>query len=106
MTFDEFVSSVSVFNTKLDNFNTKNFGLQLACLVEELGELAEAINKDRTIEYTQDEWADVLYVLVGLPVVMGWEWHDVKDALRRVAAKNSEKLHKKLEYSSTGKLLK
>ena len=106
MTFDEFITNVYNFNDAIGSVKTKNFGLQLSCLIEELGEMTEAINKDSGTLHAMEEWADVLYVLLGVPFVMGWPTEFVREALKQVARKNAAKLEKKLSYSSTGKLLK
>jgi len=75
-----------------------DFLLRLAMLQEELGELSSIVTKsDRGPNHgfsavdwwhLQEEWADVLYLLLGWAVESGWTANDVAAIFERVHAKN------------------
>ena len=72
--------------------------LRLALLQEELGELASVVTKSPTgaehgFEATdwlhlQEEWADVLYLLLGMAVELGWSAENMGVIFQRVHHKN------------------
>lgn len=110
MNFDSFNQYVKVFNNIFSKTGTGQFKEQLCYLVEELGEFTQAVNKDDG-ELALKEWADVMYVLMGMTYVMGYSETDVQDALQKVAVKNDKKVNEalysgKIKLSSTGKVLK
>lgn len=74
-------------------------------IVEELGEWAETVAKDRSKEEQQQEWADLLYVVLGTADVAGY---NVSAAMEYVMQKNQKKIDNvgQLQFSSHGKILK
>ncbi len=67
---------------------------RLSMLVEEIGEHAEALNKERVYPESAQEIADVLYVALGTLFLMdskGDQAYAGTEAVRWVTAKNNQK---------------
>lgn len=78
--------------------NRDDLLLRLALLIQEIGELAETVTKSRTgpnhgfssEDYVnmQNEWGDVLYLLVGWAVELGWDATEIRQIFERTHQKN------------------
>ncbi len=72
--------------------------LRLALMQGELGELAEVVTKspsgdqhgftEEDWQHLQEEWTDVLYLLLGWAVELGWTVEDIAAMFERVHQKN------------------
>ena len=72
-TFDEMLEAVRAFHLKHDFKGTRNEDLRyrMALLVEELGEIAQAVTKGLPAEKLAEEHADLLILLLGNAVSAG-----------------------------------
>lgn len=84
--------------------------LRLALLQEECGELAAIVTKSPTgsqhgfdtmdWSHLQEEWADILYVLLGWAIELGWSAEEVSAMFSRVHHKNVSRLPRHTSLAS------
>ncbi|AEJ40916.1 hypothetical protein TPY_2756 [Sulfobacillus acidophilus TPY] len=82
----------------LDTGTRQDLLLRLALLQGEVGEIAAVVTKspigphhgftEADVQRLQEEWADILYVMLGWAVEMGWTVADIQAAFDRVHHKN------------------
>jgi NTP pyrophosphatase (non-canonical NTP hydrolase) len=77
----------------LGELTVENAHSHLALLMEEVGELAQAVNKRKGTKHIPEELADVLYVAVGMGVSLGV---DLNDVFGRIHERNMTKQVSKL----------
>ena len=95
----ELVASVEAWREKFPS--EMGDATQLAILIEEVGELARAILRgDR--ESASNEWADVLFVVLKLPLICNLD----QSAMKTVAEKNNAKTTLTHYTNSEGKVVK
>lgn len=97
MTDTHWVARLKEFYAKhslpIDDRSQENLHSHLALLVEEVGELAQAVNKRKIHKHVAQELADVLYVTIGMAVSAGIEIEDTFNVIhRRNMAKKVTKL--------------
>lgn len=80
-------------NLPLGELTVENAHSHLALLMEEVGELAQAVNKRKSTKHIPEELADVLYVAIGMGVSLGV---DLNDVFTRIHERNMAKKVSKL----------
>ncbi|SMC07989.1 MazG nucleotide pyrophosphohydrolase domain-containing protein [Sulfobacillus thermosulfidooxidans DSM 9293] len=78
--------------------NRNDLLLRLALLIQEIGELSETVTKsskganhgftDADWTAMQNEWGDVLYLMIGWAVEMGWDADTIAEIFQRTHQKN------------------
>ena len=95
--------------TLMNLYKRAMFGTRLGLMVEEMGEWAEAVLKEKTQGEQDKEVADLLYVTIGTADVLADENFESPDGgLNHVLGKNQVKLDnpEKMKRGKNGKVIK